>query len=96
MTRWENEGGVQFLKKVGIMTGQTVLDFGARNGHYSIPAAMAVGKTGTIYAMDVEQESLDELNRKASSLDLINLKTVRTSGEIKIRWNFFRIPQTRS
>jgi ubiquinone/menaquinone biosynthesis C-methylase UbiE len=84
MARWESEDGVKFLKKVGLRAGQTVLDFGARIGHYSIPAAIAVGKTGTIYAIDIEQESLDELNRKAMSLDLANLKKVRTSGEITL------------
>ena len=84
MTRWESEDGVTFLKKVGLRAGQTILDFGARIGHYSIPAAIAVGKSGLIYAMDKEQESLDELNRKAMSLDLVNLKTVRTSGEITL------------
>jgi ubiquinone/menaquinone biosynthesis C-methylase UbiE len=81
MARWESEDGVEFLKKVGLRTGQTVLDFGARIGHYSIPAAIAVGKSGLIYAMDKEQESLDELNRKAMSFGLTNLKAVRTSGE---------------
>ena len=42
MKKWEREEGVKFLKKIGIKTGQTVLDFGARVGHYSIPAAIAV------------------------------------------------------
>jgi len=84
MTKWECEDGVQFLKKVGIRTGQTVLDFGARIGHYSIPAAIAVGKRGLIYAMDKELASLDELKQKARSLDLVNLKMVRTSGELKL------------
>jgi hypothetical protein len=32
------------VKRIGIETGHTVVDFGARVGHYSIPAAIAVGK----------------------------------------------------
>jgi len=64
MTRWEREEGVKFLEKIGMRSGQRVLDFGARVGHYSIPAAIVVGKTGLIYAMDKEQKGLDELKLK--------------------------------
>jgi precorrin-6B methylase 2 len=65
MQKWEREAGVKFLKKIGIKTGQTILDFGARVGHYSIPAAIAVGKSGLVYAVDKEQKELDELSEKA-------------------------------
>jgi len=84
MQKWEREKGVRFLKKMGIKTGQTVLDFGARVGHYSIPAAIVVGKTGLIVAMDKEQESLDELNRKVMRLNLENIKIIRTPGDVTL------------
>ena len=80
MTKWEREDGVKFLKRIGIKTGQTVLDFGARVGHYSIPAAIVVGKTGLIYAVDKKQQELDELSRKTKRLNLKNVKIVRTGG----------------
>jgi len=84
MTKWEREEGVKFLKKIGIKTGQIVLDFGARVGHYSIPAAITVGKNGLIFAVDKEQKELDELSRKAKRLNLKNIKTVRTSGGVTL------------
>lgn len=87
MIKWEREEGVKFLKKIGIKNGQTVLDFGARVGHYSIPAAIAVGKSGLICAVDKEQEELDELSRKTKRLNLKNVKIVRTSGGATLDFN---------
>ena len=37
--KWLETKGIEFLKKVGIKPGQTVLDFGCGKGNYSIPAA---------------------------------------------------------
>jgi ubiquinone/menaquinone biosynthesis C-methylase UbiE len=82
--KWEREEGVKFLKKIGIKRGHNVLDFGARVGHYSIPAAIAVGKTGLIYAVDKAQAELAELSRKAKRLNLKNVKIVRTNGGVTL------------
>ena len=58
---WEEQEGVIFLRKIGIKIGQTVLDFGCRVGHYTIPAAEIVGNSGIVYAIDSEQQALKEL-----------------------------------
>jgi ubiquinone/menaquinone biosynthesis C-methylase UbiE len=84
VTKWEREEGVKFLKKIGIKTGQNVLDFGASVGHYSIPAAIAVGKNGLIYAVDKEQRQLDELSRKTKHLNLKNVKIMWTRGGVTL------------
>lgn len=80
MEKWERDGGVKFLKKIGIKSKHVVLDFGARVGHYSIPAACVVGTSGRVYAVDKEQQELDELSRKARRLNLNNLEIIPTSG----------------
>ena len=82
--RWEKGKGIVFLRKIGIRTGQTVLDFGARSGHYSIPAALIVGNNGVIYAVDKEKKALEELNEKTIAFGLHNIKTIRTSGKVKL------------
>ena len=84
MERWEREGGVEFLKKIGLKSGQTVLDFGCRAGHYTIPAAKVVGSKGIVYAVDKEQQALSELQQKANHLNLKNIRTIKTSGRIQI------------
>jgi len=82
MVRWERQEGVKFLRRIGLCANQTVLDFGCGVGHYSIPAAFAVGKTGKVYAVDKHQHSLEELKRKANHRGLENIETIKTSGQI--------------
>jgi len=84
MEKWEAKNGVAFLKKVGLKSGQTVLDFGCRVGHYTIPAANVVGNNGIVYAVDKEQQALNELEQKAVHLNLKNIKTINSSGRIQI------------
>ena len=84
MEKWEAKNGVAFLKKVGLKSGQTVLDFGCRVGHYTIPAANVVGNKGIVYAVDKEQQALNELEQKAVPLNLKNIRTINSSGRVQI------------
>ena len=84
MEKWEAKNGVAFLKKVGLKSGQTVLDFGCRVGHYTIPAANVVGNNGIVYAVDKEQQALNELEQKAVPLNLKNIRTINSSGRVQI------------
>ncbi len=87
MEKWEIEGGVAFLKKLGLQAGQVVLDFGCRVGHYSIPAAKVVGDSGVVYAVDKEQQVLDSLSQKATEVGLQNIETINTSGDVHLDLN---------
>jgi len=84
MEKWETADGVEFLKMVGFKAGQIVLDFGCRVGHYTIPAAKVVGDEGIVYAVDKEQQALNELQEKAIRLNLKNIRTINSSGRIQI------------
>jgi len=84
MPQWETAGGVKFLKRIGLKSSQTVLDFGCRVGHYTIPAAKVVGSEGIVYAVDKEQQALSELEQKATRLNLKNIKIINTSGRVQI------------
>ena len=50
-----------FLSRLGIKPGQTVLDVGSGPGFWTIPLASLVGPQGTVWALDVSQELLDDL-----------------------------------
>ena len=52
MERWEKNEGIEFLRRIGIESGQKVLDFGAGVGHYSILVARIVGSKGRVYALE--------------------------------------------
>lgn len=84
MEIWEEQDGVAFLRDIGVRQGDKVLDFGCRVGHYSIPAAFAVGPLGTVYALDKDLGPLDQLTEKAKELGLSNIKTMRTPGQIDL------------
>jgi ubiquinone/menaquinone biosynthesis C-methylase UbiE len=83
METWEKENGVKFLREVGLRPGQIVLDFGCKAGHYTIPAAFVVGSKGIVYALDKEQQALNELQQKVSANNLENVKIIKTSGQIE-------------
>jgi len=48
-----------------IHRGDTVIDFGCGIGYFSIPALDVVGEQGTVIAIDVSEEMLSELRRRA-------------------------------
>jgi ubiquinone/menaquinone biosynthesis C-methylase UbiE len=84
MERWESKEGVKFLRKASIRKNHIVLDFGCGVGHYTIPAAFVVGSKGIVYAVDKEQQALNELQQKARANNLKNVKVIKTSGQIKL------------
>ena len=84
MEQWEKQQGVIFLRKIGLQLNQRVLDFGCRLGHYTIPAAKVVVNKGIVYALDKEQQALDELQQKATDLNLKNIRIISTSGQIQV------------
>ena len=84
MEEWERESGARFLRRVGLRSGQRVLDFGAGIGHYSIPAAIIVGKKGIVYALDKDMSSLNKLQRKATKRGLENIRFIKSEGSLKI------------
>jgi len=82
MRQWECQDGVGFLRSMGVRPGNSLLDFGCRVGHYSIPAAFAVGRSGIVHALDKDQEPLAQLMEKAREYGLENIKAIRTSGPL--------------
>jgi len=82
--KWERQEGVEFLRRIGLCANQTVLDFGCRVGHYTIPAAKIVAGDGAVYAVDKEQEALRELQQKVKAHNLNNVKIIKTSGQVDL------------
>lgn len=84
MESWESEKGMAFLKRIGIRSGQTVADFGARVGHYVIPASRLVGAEGRVYAFDRDSDALAELERKEAVREADNIIAIKTAGETEL------------
>jgi ubiquinone/menaquinone biosynthesis C-methylase UbiE len=62
--RWIEKDGEAFLKDIRIKKGQTILDFGCSVGNYTLPAAKLVGESGRVFALDKNEETLDELMKR--------------------------------
>ena len=75
---------LEMLQQIGIRRGHTVLDFGCGSGTYTIPVAKIVAAQGRVYALDKDNEALDELMQKAESAGLKNIKRMETSGKLEI------------
>jgi len=81
METWEKKDGVKFLRKVGLQPRHRILDFGCGVGHYTVPAAFVVGSKGIVYAVDKEQQAINELQQKAVANNLKNVKITETLGQ---------------
>ena len=58
---WLDRNAAAFLKRTGLKTGQTVLDFGCNKGNYVRAAAQVVGPLGKVYALDKNAEAIENI-----------------------------------
>ena len=72
----------ELLRSAGLGEGQTVIDVGCGPGFLTLPAAAVVGRLGRVYAVDVEQQMLDLVQRRAASEGVDNIETVLSPGDL--------------
>ncbi len=58
-------------------------DFGCGSGHYTIEAGRRAGKSGKIYAIDIQKEMLSYTRAQAKLAGLENIETIWTDLELK-------------
>ena len=71
----------EILPYAGIKKDEVVADFGCGNGFYPIAAGKLVGENGTVYAVDVQNESLEATMSAARHNGLKNIYTIRHNME---------------
>lgn len=64
------------MDMLAIKPGKTVADVGAGSGWFTVRAARRVTDKGTVYAVDINPEAIDYINRRAQREKLHNVKTV--------------------
>lgn len=84
---WIKKDGEDFLKTIGIKEGQTVLDFGCGEGHYTVPAAKLVGEKGKVYAVDKDKQALDRLTQLIEENNIKNIKVIKKESIIPLENN---------
>lgn len=71
------------FEKAHLREGMHVADFGCgRTGHIAIPAAVAVGPEGIVYAVDILKDVLENVQKRADVDSLVQLHTVWSNLEM--------------
>ncbi|MGF7119923.1 MULTISPECIES: class I SAM-dependent methyltransferase [unclassified Rhodococcus (in: high G+C Gram-positive bacteria)] len=68
--------GQALVFQARLSPGDTVLDVGSGTGASALPAALAVGPTGLVHAVDLSDEMLERGRVKASDRALLNIEFV--------------------
>ena len=71
------------LKEAGIKTGDRVLDYGCGPGSYVAPASRMVGKTGKVYALDVNPLAIKMAKNVVAKKKLANIEAILSDGELE-------------
>lgn len=66
---------------LGIAPGKDVADIGAGSGWFTVRAAKRVGASGTVYAVDINPEAIQYIERRAGKESLANVKTVLSRAD---------------
>lgn len=75
-TRIQNLKIDETVAALKLKGGDVVADVGAGSGAFEARLAQAVSSGGTVYAVDVDQRLLDNIQKRAADARLANVKTV--------------------
>ena len=65
------------LNEIGVESGHTIADVGCGIGYFSVRLANKVGKSGIVYASDIDLGALTFLKEKAERQNIRNLKIIQ-------------------
>lgn len=81
---WLHSHGEDFVRRVGVRPSQCVLDFGCRDGQYTLPAAKAVGPQGCVYAVDKDAKALRTLRQNIRKRRIDNIRVSRVANSDRL------------
>ena len=67
------------LKQLKLNEGDTFADIGCGIGYFTLPAAGIIGSEGVIFALDIELEMLEEVDKRATENSVQNIRTIVTN-----------------
>lgn len=70
---------LKYLKEKGLEKGMAFADIGCGPGFFVFPASEIVGSSGKVYALDTQQEMLNELKKRRPAENVIVLKSDETN-----------------
>ena len=66
----------EVVSKLALKPGEAVADLGAGSGYFTLRFARAVGPSGKVFAVDIDSEMLDYIERRAKEEGLANVQRV--------------------
>jgi protein-L-isoaspartate O-methyltransferase len=79
--REEEERPSRLHELLAVKAGQTVADIGAGSGYHSMRLARAVGPTGKVLAVDIQNEMLEIIRSKAKKRKFEQVRTILGTAE---------------
>jgi len=67
---------LEVIAALKLKPGQTVADIGAGTGVLTVPMARAVGTSGSVYAVDLDKETVDYVEERCTEQGIVNVKAV--------------------
>jgi ubiquinone/menaquinone biosynthesis C-methylase UbiE len=67
----------ELIRQLNLKPGSKVADVGCHEGYMTIKLSAMVGRTGRVYAVDVEQSKLDKLQAILTKRSITNVETVK-------------------
>lgn len=74
--RVREEQPAKLYKELELKGGEVVADIGAGSGYHTLPLAEAVGPKGKVYAVEIQREMLDLIDKKMKAKGLKNIELV--------------------
>jgi ubiquinone/menaquinone biosynthesis C-methylase UbiE len=74
--RAQEEDPDRALRVIRVQTGSVVADIGAGSGYWTEKLSRSVGRTGRVYANDIQQGMLDILRRRMERAKISNVELV--------------------
>ncbi len=75
--REEEEQPTLVLEALALRGGETVVDLGAGSGYFTFRIAPKVGKAGKVLAVEIQDEMIETLRRRAAEQKLMNVVVVK-------------------
>jgi ubiquinone/menaquinone biosynthesis C-methylase UbiE len=77
--REDEERPAAVIDALGLRGGEVVADLGAGSGYFTFRIAPKVGKTGKVLAVEIQDEMLETIRRRATALRVTNVEEIRGS-----------------
>jgi ubiquinone/menaquinone biosynthesis C-methylase UbiE len=79
--RKKRQDSIKILKDIGLNSGMVFVDIGSNDGFFTLPAATIVGRSGKVYALDINESAIKRLEEKFEKNGITNYVALAAKAE---------------